>query len=366
MRIINFNQLLSCAASVLATLVLCSCTTSAPATYAPVQSQTPNMSVDEARNIVLKLARPPALFFDISENSAVSQAPNMDLSLIPNEDLGSSVFEISNVDVQSTRMRVTVTGNKRYSIPLNDLTPMLVGRGTSAACNGFDDGYMEVYLNKSNKKIQGFYFAIPTEACWFVSYNHDNPLTRALTSVRENSALEMSEGGARQLVDALLVLKNATIKSEGERYAKLLASGVNMERTGRNSDALDLFAQAYGSALTPEQSLDVLKTMAQLIRAMPDKPMLSENVRKFEVQAVGAVNDNKLADAADFYGRAIDVAPWYPANHYNRAFILSKIGDLPTAIQEMKYYLVLAPNAPDARAAQDNIYDWERKVGTQN
>jgi hypothetical protein len=29
-------------------------------------------------------------------------------------------------------------------------------------------------------------------------------------------------------------------------------------------------------------------------------------------------------------------------------------------MREMKYYLQLVPDAPNARAAQDKIYDWER------
>lgn len=155
-------------------------------------------------------------------------------------------------------------------------------------------------------------------------------------------------------------------KLSSEKYAKLLASGREQEKTGRNGEALGLFSQAYRTALTPVQSLDVIKAMAHLIRAMPGKPTLPEDVRKFDVEAVGAVNDKKLADAADFYSQAIDVAPWYPDNHYNRGYVLGEIGDLPAAIQEMKYYLVLAPNARDARAVQDNIYDWERKAGTPN
>jgi hypothetical protein len=32
----------------------------------------------------------------------------------------------------------------------------------------------------------------------------------------------------------------------------------------------------------------------------------------------------------------------------------------------MKRYLALVPDAPDARAAQDKIYDWERKAGMPN
>jgi hypothetical protein len=38
------------------------------------------------------------------------------------------------------------------------------------------------------------------------------------------------------------------------------------------------------------------------------------------------------------------------------------LDDYPGAIIEMKRYLTLVPDAPNARALQDKIYDWERKT----
>jgi len=61
------------------------------------------MSVEEARNIVLELAKPPVEFFDKQENSR---------------------REISRVDIHTTRITVIGNNNKRYSIPLKDLEPL--------------------------------------------------------------------------------------------------------------------------------------------------------------------------------------------------------------------------------------------------
>jgi predicted TPR repeat methyltransferase len=80
------------------------------------------------------------------------------------------------------------------------------------------------------------------------------------------------------------------------------------------------------------------------------------------VQAEGAVRDKKFNDAANLYGEALKVAPWWPEGHFNRALVLSETGDYDTAMREMKHYLQLAPDAPNARAAQDKIYDWERRA----
>jgi tetratricopeptide (TPR) repeat protein len=101
----------------------------------------------------------------------------------------------------------------------------------------------------------------------------------------------------------------------------------------------------------------------KLYRNSTNKPMLSEDVRKFKVQAESAVRDRSFDDAAGFYEEALNLAPWWPEGHFNRALVLSEGGEFETAILEMKRYIRLAPDAPNARAAQDKIYEWERKVG---
>ena len=92
------------------------------------------------------------------------------------------------------------------------------------------------------------------------------------------------------------------------------------------------------------------------------KPMLPEEARKYKVQAEGALNDKKFEEAAGLYGKALDIAPWWPEGHFNRAIVLAETRYFLGAIREMKRYLLLVPDAPDARTAQDKIYDWERKV----
>ena len=107
----------------------------------------------------------------------------------------------------------------------------------------------------------------------------------------------------------------------------------------------------------------VFAKAAKAYRDAAVKPIFPEEARKFKVQAEGALNDKKFEDAADLYGEALNIAPWWPEGHFNRALVLAEIGDYELAILEMKHYLTLVPNAPDAHAAQNKIYDWERKAG---
>lgn len=96
--------------------------------------------------------------------------------------------------------------------------------------------------------------------------------------------------------------------------------------------------------------------------AAPVKPQLPEEARKYKVQAEGAVSDKNFSEAALLFRQALIVAPWWPVGHFNLSLVLAELQDHATAIVEMKRYLALVPDAPDARAAQDKIYGWERKA----
>lgn len=95
-------------------------------------------------------------------------------------------------------------------------------------------------------------------------------------------------------------------------------------------------------------------------RETPVKPALPEEARRFKVQAEAALAQKEFAEAADRYRDALKAAPWWPEGRFNRALILGETGRYRGAIEEMKKYLALVPDAPDARAAQDKIYEWER------
>lgn len=96
------------------------------------------------------------------------------------------------------------------------------------------------------------------------------------------------------------------------------------------------------------------------------KPQLSEDARKFKIQAEDAVREKDFAGAVGLYEQALKIAPWWPEGHFNRALVLGETKAYETAIIEMKRYLALAPNASNARAAQDKVYAWERKAGKGN
>jgi hypothetical protein len=280
--------------------ILGGCAMPAPEAYKPDLNVNQAMTVDEARNIARATTKYPALFFDFSQKTGV--------------------MTIASLDFQPTVLQIT-SGGKKYAIPLAAIEPKVFGQGTGP-CGDSMDGFTEIDLNA---KRQGFYFVHPTDACWAVSYSHDNALTQALQAVRYNGAHEITEIESKQLADAFVVLRNEAVKVSQADDAKFAAA-------------------------------------VQQYQSMAVKPALPEDARRFAVQAQGAIKDNDFAGAAAYFQQALNVAPWWPEGHYQRAILLSGLDDFDGAIVEMKRYLTLAPNAANARASQDKIYDWERKA----
>jgi len=95
-------------------------------------------------------------------------------------------------------------------------------------------------------------------------------------------------------------------------------------------------------------------------RKMDIKPVVSEEQRKYIVQANSLTNDKLYKQAIDAYKKALAINPVaYPAAYFNMALLFAEKQDFERAITNMKKYLLFDPDAPDARAAQDKIYEWE-------
>lgn len=87
---------------------------------------------------------------------------------------------------------------------------------------------------------------------------------------------------------------------------------------------------------------------------------LPEEAYKNKIQGEGAVREKDFNGANVYFKNVISVAPWWPIGYFNRALVLSELGEYKLAMRLMKCYLQLTPDAPNARAAQNKIYDWER------
>lgn len=107
-------------------------------------------------------------------------------------------------------------------------------------------------------------------------------------------------------------------------------------------------------------NLATFEPIAAEYAALKVKPPVSEEQRKFIVQANSLREQKKYNEAISLYLEAIKLdATAYPAGYYNIALLDAQLGFYDNAIYEMKKYLLLMPDATDARSAQDKIYEWE-------
>ncbi len=128
----------------------------------------------------------------------------------------------------------------------------------------------------------------------------------------------------------------------------------------RCADAL--YVLRRGIPPESSQAVDEFRLTVEKFRAAGAAPEFPEEARRARIQAESALREKRTEDAVDRYEEALKIAPWWPEGRFNRALVLGDLDRYTEAIREMKKYLALVPDAPNARAAQDKIYEWEDKV----
>lgn len=88
----------------------------------------------------------------------------------------------------------------------------------------------------------------------------------------------------------------------------------------------------------------------------------TEALRRVQVQVESTIKAHNTIAAATLYRDALRNAAGWPEGHFNLALLYGELEFYAEAVNAMKKYLYLIPNAPDARAAQDKIYEWELKA----
>jgi len=116
--------------------------------------------------------------------------------------------------------------------------------------------------------------------------------------------------------------------------------------------------ERYDSLLT------IFKPIAAQYVTLKVKPPVSEEQRKFIVQA-NSLNEKKMFDGAiELYNKAIEIDQTsYPSAYSNLALLSAKLEKFDEAIFYMHKYILLEPGTSDARSAQDKIYEWELSAG---
>ncbi|MDO9254118.1 MAG: hypothetical protein Q7U54_01305 [Bacteroidales bacterium] len=125
-----------------------------------------------------------------------------------------------------------------------------------------------------------------------------------------------------------------------------------------------IFIRNYYCEKQYTSQLALFGPFADKYRALEIKPTVSEEQRKYIVQANGYNEQKNYVKAIELYLKATEVDPTaYPAAYSNLALLSAQVDKFDAAIYYMKKYLMLEPESPDARGAQDKIYLWEAQTG---
>lgn len=187
---------------------------------------------------------------------------------------------------------------------------------------------------------------------------------RIIRNYTGETALHIAAESGNKAVVGLLIANGADVNATNRGGYTPLDYAVARSKTDVANYLKDVMAGKVKVAVPaqPEDPNEVAAFAAEANRyhALEVKPTLPEEARKYNVQAVASVKDKQFTEAAEHYSSALKVAPWWPDGHFNRALILGELNRFAEAVREMKRYLTLVPDAPNARAAQDKIYEWER------
>ena len=109
--------------------------------------------------------------------------------------------------------------------------------------------------------------------------------------------------------------------------------------------------------------LILFEPIAAQYRALKIKPIVSEEQREYIVQANLFNQKKDYNKAIEFYVKAIELDKTaFPAAYSNLALLSAQVHRFDAAIFYMKIYLLLEPEASDARSSQDKIYEWKAQL----
>jgi tetratricopeptide (TPR) repeat protein len=132
----------------------------------------------------------------------------------------------------------------------------------------------------------------------------------------------------------------------------------SFELKGQDKEALSELAEALKTADDMEVQ-DIQETIFSMIRRNPLLSEMPEDARKYALRSEVLVKEGNFEQAATELKKAIQIAPYAARLYFNAALYNAELKKYPEAIRHMKIYLRAAPDAPNARAAKDEIIKWE-------
>jgi len=142
------------------------------------------------------------------------------------------------------------------------------------------------------------------------------------------------------------------------------ALGRAAEQSGKLREALPHYVAALQSASEGSATEQRLReAIIKLVQKLDPPPAVPEEAERRMARGRAAV---KTATDTQGYERAVKefyaatkVAPWLAEAYYNLGVVNEKAGRYSEVVQSLKWYLLAAPHASDAKAVRDLIYEIE-------
>ncbi len=134
--------------------------------------------------------------------------------------------------------------------------------------------------------------------------------------------------------------------------AQALAGALNRLRAAARGEDREFQGDAFGE----------FQQKAAAWRALEVKPAISEEVRRHRLLAEHAVSEKQFDAAVEEYEAGLEIDPTWPEGHFNAALLCAELKYYSEAMDHMRAYLELAPDAPDAQAARDQTIIWEAEL----
>lgn len=150
---------------------------------------------------------------------------------------------------------------------------------------------------------------------------------------------------------ALLQIFKPLVKEHLDKASSSEAKGQFKEALSELSEALNMADDAEAPAIQ--------ESLFGLMRKHPFLSELPEEARRHALKGEMLIKEGSFEQAAAELKAAIHIAPYVGQLYYNSALVQAQLKNYSEAIRQMKIYVQAVPDAPDARAAKDEIIKWE-------
>lgn len=151
-------------------------------------------------------------------------------------------------------------------------------------------------------------------------------------------------------------------------------AGQEAEAKGSLREAFDHYLKAIQALPTPppiETNDRLRKHIINIVLQLTPPPAIPEEARQHAAYALAAIQlaekePRQLMSAIEELEYSLKIAPWWPEAYFNSAAVSEKAELYFEAARLLRFYLLAAPNAKDAPAVQQKIYQLEYKSKQQS